>query len=170
MTMDRKVIHFFLILLYAASLVHFTLGQEDQKEVGKHSHTFQSPIVPLQPLAQQVRRIEAAMNYLGQPLPPEDHEEINQAISRRDEKLASEELQQILDKYVLAIVEINPESRVKVRQGTAEPKLFAGGTKLFLVKVMNQAGVTAPLEVESPNSAARDVPRPAHNIPSPTLR
>src|SRR5208283_3010395 len=31
-------------------------------------------------------------------------------------------------------------------------ELIEGGTRVFLVKVMNQAGVTAPLVVESPNS------------------
>jgi hypothetical protein len=30
------------------------------------------PPVPLQPLAQQVRRLKDAMNYLGQPFPPAD--------------------------------------------------------------------------------------------------
>ena len=169
--MKRNVIHVWLILLYTVSLGRPALGGEGQKEIGAHPHTVQPPVVPLQPLAQQVRRIEAAMDYLGQPLPPEDHEEINKAISRRDEELASEELQQILDKYVLAIVEINQESRVKVRQGTAEPKLFAGGTQLFLVKVMNQAGVTAPLEVESPNSGKVYIDSwEGGNIPEPSSR
>ena len=36
--------------------------------------------VPLQPLAQQVRRLEDAMNYLGQPFPAADHRAINAAI------------------------------------------------------------------------------------------
>jgi hypothetical protein len=61
------------------------------------------------------------------------------------------ELQSILDQYTLAIVDINPESRVKVEQGPAKAELVEGGTRIFLVKVINQAGVTAPLEVESPN-------------------
>ena len=152
MGMNPYVRHVCWTLLYTVGLMCPALGGEGQREVEPHSHTAQPPLVPLQPLAQQVRRIEAAMNYLGQPLPLGDHRRINEAISRRDEELASQELQQILDKYVLTIVDINPESRVRVRQGPAEPNLFAGGTQLFLVKVMNQAGVTAPLEVESPNS------------------
>ena len=38
-----------------------------------------SPRVALQPLAQQVRLVERALSYLGQPLAPEDHERINRA-------------------------------------------------------------------------------------------
>ena len=34
----------------------------------------------------------------------------------------------------------------------AVPELVQGGTRLFLVKVLNEAGVTAPLAVQSPNS------------------
>jgi hypothetical protein len=108
--------------------------------------------VPLQPFAQHVRRLEEALNYMGQPFTPEVHQRINQAMALPDEAMAVAELQKILDPYVLAIVSINPESRVKVRQGDAKPELVEAGTRLFLVKVENDAGVTAPLEVESANS------------------
>jgi len=37
------------------------------------------PAVPLQPLAQQVRRLEDAMSYLGQPFPANDHAAIANA-------------------------------------------------------------------------------------------
>ena len=61
-------------------------------------------------------------------------------------------LQQVLDSYCLLAVEINPESRVKVRQGEAPLELVEQGWRQFLVKVFNQAGVTAPLRVKSPNA------------------
>ena len=108
--------------------------------------------VPLQPLAQQVRRLEAALGYLGQPLPPADRLAINDAIAMSDEPAAVARLQQVLDRHVLASVHISPESRVKVEPGSARPELVQGGTRLFLVKVINEAGVTAPLTVQSPNS------------------
>ncbi len=108
--------------------------------------------VPLQPLAQQVRRLEDAMNYLGQPFPAADHSAINAAIATTDAGAAVAELQKILDKYALAVVDINAESRVKVEPGPAKPELVEGGTRLFLVKVINRANVTAPLRVASPNS------------------
>jgi hypothetical protein len=108
--------------------------------------------VPLQPLAQQVRRLEVALGYLGQPLSQSDHQSINDAIALTDERVGVARLQQVLDRHVLANVHISPESRVKVEQGAARPDLVQGGTRLFLVKVFNQAGVTAPLTVASPNS------------------
>jgi hypothetical protein len=108
--------------------------------------------VPLQPFAQQVRQLESALAYLGQPLAQNDQDAINQAIGIADEAAAVAQLEQILDKYVLAIVDINPESRVKARPGPAKPELVEAGTRVFLVKVINKAGVTAKLEAESPNA------------------
>ncbi len=108
--------------------------------------------VDLQPLAQQTRRLEQALFYLGQPLSPDATKAINAAVGLADESAAVREIQRVLDKLVLVEVEINPESRVKVRQGAARPALVEQGTRLFLVKVLNQAGVTAPLRVFSPNS------------------
>jgi hypothetical protein len=54
----------------------------------------------------------------------------------------------VLDSHVLAVVAINPESRVSVTAGLARRELVEAGTRLFLVKVLNDAGVTAPLTVE----------------------
>ena len=71
--------------------------------------------VSLQPFAQQVRQVENALAYLGQPLTQSDHEAVNAAIAEADESSAVASLVQILDKYTLAVVEINPESRVKVQ-------------------------------------------------------
>src|SRR5947209_20195591 len=76
--------------------------------------------VPLQPFAQQVRQVETTLAYLGEPLPPKDQDAINQVIANTDEAAAVSSLQQILDRYTLAIVDINPESRVKVRPGLAK--------------------------------------------------
>src|SRR5689334_21045878 len=116
-----------------------------------HQHPA-APSIALQPLAQQVRQLEDALAYLGQPLPPADHKRINDAIANTDAAAAVTQLQAVLDQYVLVNVDINPESRVKVEQGAAKPELVEAGTRLFLVKVINNAHVTAQLNVESPNS------------------
>jgi hypothetical protein len=108
--------------------------------------------VALQPFAQQVRQVETSLAYLGQPLAPKDADAINHAIGNANEAAAIEQLEQILDRYALAIVDINAEGRVKVQGGFAKPELVEGGTRIFLVKVINKAGVTAPLTAESPNS------------------
>lgn len=109
--------------------------------------------VPLQPLALQVREIESALDYLGQPLARQDLERINAAMALPDEAQAVEAIERALDPYTLAVVDINPESRVKVEAGAAEPELIEGGTRIFLVKVINAAGVTAKLTLASPNAA-----------------
>src|SRR5262244_3945729 len=109
--------------------------------------------VSLQPLAQQVRQVETTLAYLGQPLADSDQQAIDQAIAGADDEAAAvAHLQQILDRYSLAIIDINPESRVKVQLGAAKPELVEAGTRIFLVKVLNRAGVTAQLVAESPNA------------------
>ena len=126
-----------------------------------------SVTVPLQPLAQQVRRLESALRYLGQPLAAADHLAINEAIALADEKTAASRLQALLDRHVLAVVRINPESRVSVEQGPAKPELVQGGTRLFLIKVRNEAGVTAPMTVQSPNTGRVYVP--SRGSPEPRM-
>ncbi|MGI8960129.1 MAG: CehA/McbA family metallohydrolase [Bryobacteraceae bacterium] len=106
----------------------------------------------MQPFALQVRQIESALEYLGQPLSAAEQQQINEAIAVPDEAAAVDQLAQVLDKHTIAIVDINPESRVQVRPGSAKPELTELGTRVFLVKVLNRAGVTAKLTVESPNS------------------
>jgi transcriptional regulator with PAS, ATPase and Fis domain len=117
-------------------------------------NTVETPKVALQPLAQQVRRIEEALSFLGQPILVADAQRINVAVGQTDEAAAVAELERVLDQYALAIVTINAESRVKVEVGTAKPELEQDGTRLFLVKVVNGAGVTAQLEVQSENNGA----------------
>lgn len=108
--------------------------------------------VALQPFAQQVRQVESALGYLGQPLAEQDQEAVNRAIGEVDEVAAIAHLEEILDKYALAVVDINPESRVKVQPGAAKPELVEAGASIFLVKILNHAGVTAKLEAQSPNA------------------
>src|SRR5579872_6694724 len=101
--------------------------------------------VALQPLAQQVRRIENALDYLGQPLPAGDQKRINDAIALTDEAAAVKQIEQVLDRYALVDVDINPEGRVKADLGAASPDLVEAGTRLFLVKVDNEARVRSAL-------------------------
>ena len=108
--------------------------------------------IALQPLAQQVRQLETTLDFLGEPLSPTDRDRINQLLSSTDEAAAITDLQGILDRRVLLVVTIDAEGRVHVVQGDAPADLVEGGTRLFLVKIKNQGGVTATLQVHSPNS------------------
>jgi hypothetical protein len=108
--------------------------------------------VELQPLAAQVKRLLETMDYLGAPLDPADRQVIEGAITETDAARAISRIQDVLDKYCIAEIEINPESRVKVAQGPAKAELVEHGWRSFLVKVRNEAGVTARLRVESLNA------------------
>ena len=114
----------------------------------------ETPKVALQPLAQHVRQVQEALSFLGQPLLAADAQRINAAMGLSDEAATVTELERVLDQYALAIVTINAESRVKVEVGPAKPELEQEGTRLFLVKVINGAGVTAKLQVQSENSGS----------------
>jgi hypothetical protein len=72
-----------------------------------------------------------------------------------DAAKASQALQAALDPLCLAGVTINPESRVKVRRGPAPARLNEQGWRVFLVKVQNDAGVTAALRATSPHAAPK---------------
>src|SRR6187431_584982 len=117
--------------------------------LGAQERLTPSPAPPA--LAQQVRRLETALRYLGEPLSDADHTALDDAIGMSDEAAAVARIQQVLDPHALITVHISPESRVRLEQGAAPPQLVQGGTRLFLVKVLNDAGVTAPLSIQSPN-------------------
>lgn len=123
--------------------------------------------MPLQPLAQQVRRLEDALNFLGQPLPAKTRAAINNAIAAPEESAAVTQIETALEPFVLAVVNINGESRVKVERGPAQPALVQSGSRFFLVKIINQGNVTSALNVASPNSGRVFVP--SKNDPSPKM-
>jgi hypothetical protein len=136
-TVIRNAILFCLALLTALVYPHEPL-KADQIE--------------WQPLAAQVRRVVEAMDYLGSPLSASDRQALDKSLGEADPEKAIGAIQSVLDKYCLIEVSINPESRVKVAQGAARAELVEQGWRTFLVKVHNEAGVTAPLKAESPNA------------------
>jgi hypothetical protein len=109
--------------------------------------------VEFQPFAAQVTRILQALEMVGEPMQSADAERLRNYISKGPQTTDTVlSMQRILDKHCLVAVDINPESRVKVEQGPAKPDLVEQGWRTFLVKVHNQAGVTAVLAVDSPHA------------------
>ena len=92
------------------------------------------------------KKIIEALAFTGQPLNEKDIEALKNAVS-------PDEIAAVLDPFCLAEIQINPESRVKVAAGKVNPQLMEAGWSQFLVKVNNEAGVTAPLKVSSPQAA-----------------
>ena len=114
--------------------------------------------VELQPLAAQVRRLVEVMDYLGSPINAADKQALERAGGETDAGRARREIQDVLDRYCLLDVHINPESRVKVAQGPAKAELVEHGWRTYLVKVRNEAGVTAKLVGRSPEAKPAYVP------------
>ncbi|MDG2126325.1 MAG: CehA/McbA family metallohydrolase, partial [Verrucomicrobiales bacterium] len=114
-----------------------------------------------QPLVAATKRLVQALQYLGNPLSEAERTTLKSAYTADDPAAA---IQKILDPRTITTVNINPESRVKVAQGAAKPALVERGWTTFLVKVHNEAGVTAKLESTSPNAQSM------HNSPQDDLR
>jgi hypothetical protein len=105
-----------------------------------------------QPLMVHLHRLVDALAFRGEPLPPGVLAQIEQARAEVDPIQATRLIQKALDPRCLLAVHINPESRVKAAAGPAQPVLVQGGWRFFLVKVVNEAGVTAALGVKSPQA------------------
>jgi hypothetical protein len=149
----------FLLLLFAPVAM-----------VAQHLHTTIQPVEP-QPLLAQALRLNEALSFLGSPLSAADSRRLKAMANQKADAHTAEQIQQILDPYCLAVVTINPEERVSVDRGAAQPILVQNGWTSFLVKVYNQAGITAPLQVQSPQgkpllhgSANEQHPLPQHVI------
>jgi hypothetical protein len=122
--------------------------------------------VDLQPLVAATRRLTAALEFAGAPLPAEDLRQLDHVLAGTDPAAVAREVQRILDPHCLAMVTISPESRVSVAAGPADRRLVEQGWSTFLVKVANEAGINPPLRFESPNVApiyrrSRGEPRPS---------
>jgi hypothetical protein len=69
---------------------------------------------------------------------------------------AAPQVQAVLDRHALFAVAISPESRVKVDLGAADHNLIRSAWRTYLIKVVNDALLTAPLAAESKHFAALD--------------
>ncbi|MEI8213627.1 MAG: CehA/McbA family metallohydrolase [Planctomycetota bacterium] len=124
--------------------------------------------VPRQPFEASVQRLAESMRWLGEPLSESVETTLREASSNNDDREVVAMLQQQLDPLCLATVSINPESRVKVTAGAALPHLIEKGWRTFLVKVINGAGVTAPLRCSSPQS--QSMVRPSTSAAAPEMK
>lgn len=101
---------------------------------------------PTRDFLSRARIIDATYARFGAPFPPEERRVLTRGADQ-------EAMERVLDARTLFRVSINPESRVKVARGAAAAELSQGGWRTFLVRVENEAGVTARLQLESPSAA-----------------
>jgi hypothetical protein len=85
----------------------------------------------------------------------------------------ADSIQRLLDSSCLADVHINPETRVKVGRGPVRPILVQHYWRAFLVKVRNESGTTASLQVSDAQArlgpSYRWLDLAMGGIPAPTL-
>ncbi len=143
---------FFLFSLMVAvnCLGQVTLGQHEN-----HPPQLQTTIkgIEPQPLLAQAIRLKDALSFLGSSLSKEDEKRLTDLQRQKLTPEITTQIQNILDPYCLAFVNINPESRVKVERGPAKARLIQNGWVSYLVKVNNEAGITAAISAQSPNAA-----------------
>lgn len=101
-----------------------------------------------QRLAAHAGRLVDALEALGSPL--DETLRVKLEAARRSESAV--ELERLLDSVCFGVVTISPESRVKVEPGAVRPTLQQAGYVPWIVKIVNQAAVTAPLQVTSPQA------------------
>ena len=123
-----------------------------------------------QPLKAQAKRVAEALTLLGEPLSADEKAALDKAIGDENVDEAIVGIQKVLDTRCLAGVNINPESRVKVARGPAEAALVEQGWRVFLVKVHNEAGVTAALKAISPNAEALHKRSTGSPDPAPSVK
>lgn len=98
-------------------------------------------------LCAQVKPLVSQMASLGMLLPAS----VRARLIRLAGSNRSSRIDTILSGYSLLEIQINPESRVKVARGMAKATLVQRKETLFLVRIANEAGVTAPLRISGPN-------------------
>lgn len=148
MTLKR----FIPLFLFAALSIPAKIFAQHEMHHDSTARNISSRVEP-QPLLAQAIRLKDALSFLGSPLSQPDEKRLLALQHQPLTQQVVNNVQAILDPYCLAFVNINPEARVKVERGPAKAKLIQGGWVSFLVKINNDAGVTAQLVAESPNAA-----------------
>lgn len=123
--------------------------------LGQHYHEMaqkQSENVEAQPFLAQAFSVSEALTATGSALPVAAINQLQALKHLPYDQKTVRKVQEILDPFCLAIIDISPEARVSVMPGLAPPILIQEGWATFLVKVHNQPNVTSKLEVESPNA------------------
>ncbi len=113
-----------------------------------HGQTLDYVAVEGQPLAANVSRLLQALDSLGTPLPSDVAKQISAAVKSQD----AAKIQEVLDKHILVQVQITPESRVKAKRGPANVELQQTGYTPAIIKIVNEAGVTTALRIQSPQA------------------
>lgn len=103
----------------------------------------------LQPFSLHAQRIGEALEKLGAPLAADARAAIEAARAKPDDAELAERISEALELRVLFVLTINPEGRIVPSRGGAPAELDEADGRVFLVRVENGCGSTAPLDVTS---------------------
>ncbi|MCS6850105.1 MAG: hypothetical protein NZ700_02920 [Gemmataceae bacterium] len=106
-------------------------------------------------LREQCRRLHEALANLGDPFPGETGRQLQALLQCPADPQATIKFQRLLDSHCLVGVHINPESRVKALRGPRPAELVHNRPVFVLLKVVNEAGITAPLNIGGPQLLGR---------------
>ena len=109
--------------------------------------------VEFQPLSAQAKRMAEALVMLGEPLGRDDSEKLEKAVDSTGGEAAIRAIQEVLDRRCLIGVDDQPREPGQGGAGAGGAPADAARLAVFLVKVQNEAGVTAELRAQSPNAA-----------------
>jgi hypothetical protein len=112
--------------------------------------------VETQPLLAQVKRLEDAMEFIGQPLSEKVREQLRQARQEKTINGIDVAIQTALDPLCVGTVVLETNGEVSFTPASPAPKLLEQGWRAFLVKVQNPGGRRDALLVDSPG--ARPLP------------
>lgn len=140
-------------LATSAGLGHSAVRADDLPAQKKDREFLPVLGVERQPLVAATGRLIEALDFVGSPLSAEQRDALQRAGQLPEDADAARALQAVLDPLCVAGVTINAESRVSVVEGPARKELIQQGWRTFLVKVLNEPGITPELKLESPNLA-----------------
>jgi hypothetical protein len=111
-----------------------------------------------QRLEENVAQIVRALANLGSAVADDDRVRL-EATARLPDDEAIGTIQEILDRYALLMVHIDDEAWFKILPASTDPntrQLVQSQWKTYLIKVNNEARITSPLEVRSPQTLPVD--------------
>jgi hypothetical protein len=142
-----------IVFLFDGIFLPFVVFAQPTDSHSSAVHNIVTDVEP-QPLLAQAIRLNEALSFLGSSLSSKDQKRLMDLQKEHFTPKTTKLIQEILDPYCLAMININAEARVKVMRGPVKAKLIQNGWVSFLVKVNNDAGVTAQLQATSPNADA----------------
>lgn len=114
-------------------------------------------VVTAQPLMAQVKRLETALDTIGDPLSDSIKSSLKALQPEQGDAMVTAAVQKLLDPLCLLSVSINKDGSIAASTLIDKPELVEQGWKTFLVKVVNSEQNTGELKYDSPN--AKPVPK-----------